>query len=130
MTDALDRLSIRELIEAYADAVFRRDAEAWIDCWADDATWDLMGHSVAGRDAILATWKGAMSAFETTAFFAQPGRIAVEGDLAAARVWTQEVLVTKAGDTRRVVGAYDDSLVRRDGRWLFARRAFRIVHDG
>ena len=49
-----DRLAIRERIEAYADAVFRRDAEDWISNWAEDAVWRLPGVDVAGRDNIKA----------------------------------------------------------------------------
>ncbi|MFN7174902.1 MAG: nuclear transport factor 2 family protein, partial [Thermaurantiacus tibetensis] len=38
-----DRLAIRERIEAYNDAVFRRDAEDWAACWAEDAVWEVAG---------------------------------------------------------------------------------------
>jgi len=38
---AEDRLAIRELIEAYADAVTRNDATAWIATWAEDSIWSL-----------------------------------------------------------------------------------------
>lgn len=31
-----DRLAIREVIENYADAVTRRDGDAWAACWAED----------------------------------------------------------------------------------------------
>ena len=38
-----DRLAIRERIEAYSDAVFRHDADAWIANWCEDAVWSLPG---------------------------------------------------------------------------------------
>ena len=87
-----DRLAIRERMEAYADAVFRRDAEAWIAGWAEDASWSLMGMTLTGRDTIRTTWEGAMAAFPLAAFFTQPGAIEVSGDRATARSFTQEVL--------------------------------------
>ena len=37
MDTTADRLAVRERIEAYADAVFRKDAESWGACWAEDA---------------------------------------------------------------------------------------------
>lgn len=129
MTETDDLLAIRARIEAYADAVFRQNAEDWIACWADDATWNLMGHEVSGRDAIVTLWRSAMSAFKVTAFFAQPGPIVITGDRATGRAWTQEILTTQEGAVRRVVGAYDDAFVKRGGVWLFARRAFRIMHE-
>ncbi len=125
-----DRLAIRELVDAYSDAVFRRDAEAWIATWTEDAVWNLMGHDVSGRAAILETWLGAMGTFSFVGFHAFPGAIHVSGETATARVWVSEVLVPAEGGIRRVEGAYDDTLARgADGLWRFARRAYRILHD-
>jgi uncharacterized protein (TIGR02246 family) len=124
-----DRLAIRERVEAYADAVFRRNADDWIANWAEDATWILPGLEVTGRETIKAAWLQAMSAFPLAAFFAVPGSIRVGADTAQARVYTQEVLVLAGGGVRRIVGAYDDELVKIRGEWLFSRRAYRILHD-
>ncbi|MBI1186036.1 MAG: SgcJ/EcaC family oxidoreductase [Alphaproteobacteria bacterium] len=124
-----DRLAIRELHEAYADAVFRADADAWGALWAHDGAWTLMGQTVHGRDAIVALWTQAMSAFEVAAFYVQPGVITIDGDYASGRCWTQEVLKAKGGGVRRIAGGYDDAFVRRDGIWLFARRAYRVLID-
>ncbi len=124
-----DRLAIRERIEAYSDAVFRHDAEAWIACWAEDGVWRLPGIDVAGRPQIKAAWQGAMGAFTLAGFFATPGSIVVSGDRAKARVYTQEILILAAGGVRKIVGAYEDELVRIDGAWLFASRAYNVLHD-
>jgi ketosteroid isomerase-like protein len=124
-----DRMAIRERIEAYSDAVFRRDAEDWIANWADNATWSLPGLDVTGRDNIKAAWQQAMSAFPLAAFFATPGSIHISGQSAQARVYTQEILTLAEGGVRRIVGAYDDELIKVDGSWLFRRRAYRILHD-
>ena len=126
---AEDRLAIRERIEAYSDAVFRHDAEDWIACWAENAVWRLPGIDVVGRPQIKAAWQGAMAGFTLTAFFATPGSIRVSGHEATAKVYTQEFLLLVAGGARRIVGAYDDALVKQDGAWLFARRAYHILHD-
>ena len=124
-----DRLAIRERIEAYSDAVFRKDAEAWIANWRDDGIWRLPGIDVAGKAQIKAAWVGAMSGFAVAGFFATPGAIEVRGDRAKVRVYTQEILVDHAGNVRRIVGAYDDDLVKTDGAWLFASRAYTVLHD-
>ena len=124
-----DRLAIRERIDAYSAAVFARDAEAWIANWCEDAVWSLPGIAVAGRDQIKAAWIRAMDAFALAAFFATPGSILVRGATAAATVFTQEILVDAQGGVRRIVGAYDDTLVKAGGAWLFQRRAYRILHD-
>lgn len=124
-----DRLAIRELIDTYSDAVARRDADAWIATWADDATWDLMGHAVEGREAILQTWLGAMGTFDFVAFYAVPGAIKVDGDRAEVRVYVSEVLAPNGGGLRRIEGAYEDQCCRINGAWRFASRAYKILHE-
>lgn len=124
-----DRLAIRELLETYADAVFRRDAEAWGATWAADGVWMLMGMEVRGRDTIVAAWKQAMSAFEVAAFYATPGALAVAGDRADGRCYTIEVLKAQDGSIRRISGRYDDSFVKVDGHWRFAARAYTVLID-
>ncbi|MEL7128913.1 MAG: nuclear transport factor 2 family protein [Pseudomonadota bacterium] len=124
-----DRLAIRELIDTYSDAVARRDADAWIATWTDDASWDLVGHVVEGRDAILQTWLGAMGTFDFVAFHAAPGSIEIDGDQAKVRVYVSEVLVPNGGGLRRVEGAYADTCRKVDGAWRFSSRAYKILLD-
>lgn len=128
---AEDRLAIRELIEAYADAVTRRDAEDWGACWAEDARWEMPDYPEfppqTGRDNIVNLWVSAMEQYPGIMFQAWPGAIEVEGDRAKVRCWTAEVY-DQAGDTVRDRGAYEDECVKIDGRWLFSKRSFRNIH--
>lgn len=122
-----DRVAITELNGTYADGVVRIDAETWATVWADDAHWNLMGHTVDGKDAIVAMWQGAMAGLEAVSFHCVPCMIQVSGDRATARVQTQEILKPKDGPTRHVGGLYEDELRKVDGRWQFTKRVFRIV---
>lgn len=126
-----DRLAIRELLETYADAVTRRDAEAWGATWAEDAQWSLPDYpqigTTVGRDAIVAMWIEAMKAFPGIMFEAWPGSIEVEGDHAVVRSYTAEVY-DQDGITVRDRGLYHDLCVKLDGRWLFKSRTFRNIH--
>jgi uncharacterized protein (TIGR02246 family) len=126
-----DRLAIRERIETYSHAVFLHDADLWISNWAEDGVWHLpsIGIDIGGRAKIRAAWEQAMSAYSMAGFFAVPGAIEVNGDTATARSYTQEILVTTDGALRKIVGAYDDILVKRDGSWLFSRRSYNVLHD-
>ncbi len=124
-----DRVAIRELIETYNDAVHRRDADAWADTWTEDAEWDLLGHVVAGRPAIVETWKGAMDGFSYVGFAATPGAIEIDGLKARARVYVRETLIEHGGARRRIEGAYADELSKADGAWRFARRRYEILHE-
>lgn len=59
-----ERLALRELIERYADAVNRVDAQSWGDTWADDGAWSLPDlPEIKGRDSIVAAWSSAMQTF-------------------------------------------------------------------
>lgn len=125
---AEDRLAIRELIEAYADAVTRNDATAWIATWAEDSIWSLPDGTGAwitprGRHAVLDVWTQAMKRFPGVFFQAWPGSVVIEGDRAELRSYTRETFRTDAGVTT-VCGIYDDECVRTDGCWLFRRRVF------
>ena len=122
-----DQLAIRALNESYADAVFRRDAQAWGICWTDDATWHLMGNTITGRAAIVAAWETAMAGFKFVAFFVQPGSLQVDGDSASGTVYTHEVLENQAGVLLRPVGRYDDRYSRLNGIWLFAERRYTML---
>jgi uncharacterized protein (TIGR02246 family) len=120
-----DRLLIRELIDSYGDAVVMRDADAWGACWAEDAVWRFAGKELSGRDAIVATWTRAMAGYANLAFMAFPGAMDVQGDKATLRTHTFEHLTPVDGPTRVQAGIYEDELVRRDGRWMFASRSFK-----
>lgn len=125
------RLAIRELLEAYADAVNRNDAEAWGALWAEDGAWSLPDYpeigTTHGREAIVAMWIEAMKAYPGILFQAWPGSIEVEGNRATVRSYTSEVY-DQDGLTKRDRGLYEDVCVKQDGRWLFQSRTFRNVH--
>ena len=128
-----DRLAIRELIDAYADAVMRNDAEAWGETWAEDSVWNLPDYpdlgKVHGKSGIVDMWKTAMTGYPGIVFTAGPGSIMVDGDRATVRSYTSEVY-DQEGVTKRDRGRYDDICVKVDGRWLFQSRTFRNIHRG
>ena len=126
---AADRQAIREVMDAYSDAVFRHNAEDWIANWAQDGVWRMPGVDVTGRAAIKAAWVQAMSGFKLAGFFSAPGHIAVLGDQAEARSYTQEVLELHAGGVIRIIGTYDDTLVKQGGQWLFSSRRYRVLRQ-
>lgn len=130
MTGNEDRDAIRTLIEIYADAVFRRDGDAWAATWAEDASWDLLGNTIEGRERILATWRDAMAPYSFVGFFCQPGPIALAGDSGEGRVWVRETLVSsEEGHRLDLFGRYDDRYTRTASGWCFAHRTYRIWHQ-
>lgn len=129
-----DRLAIRELVASYGDAVTRNDAADWGALWADDAVWSLPEipgmERIAGRETIVATWIEAMKGFPFQVNIQTPGALRVEGDRATGHCYTSELVKNTEGQRQRWTGLYTDEYVRRDGRWLFASRSFRILDIG
>ncbi len=129
-----DRIAIRELIDAYADATMLRDAQAWAALWADDARWQLpdfpqYGDTV-GKEAIVALWTRAVADHPGLVYVATPGAIEIDGDRATVRLYTSEVYATADGSAAiRRRGRYDDALVKRDGRWYIAEHRFTMLHE-
>jgi uncharacterized protein (TIGR02246 family) len=130
---AEDRLAIRDLLDSYADAVSRNDADDWAATWAEDGVWQMpeipQMAETRGRATIKALWMAAMTNFPGIVFHAWPGSITIDGDRAEVRSWTSEVY-DQGGVTKRDLGRYDDLCVKQDGKWLFARRTFHSVHRG
>src|SRR3954454_5294615 len=128
-----DRLAIRELLEAYADAVCVVDANAWGATWAEDSVWELPDYpqigQIAGKSNIVAAWIAAMAQYPGISFISAPGSIVVPGDEAVVRSYTSEVFDDQAnGKTLRDRGRYDDIVIRQDGQWLFKKRRFQKLH--
>jgi uncharacterized protein (TIGR02246 family) len=129
-----DRLAIRELIDAYADATMLRDPQAWGDLWAHDAVWELpdfpqYGDTV-GKEAIVALWIRAVADHRDLIYVATPGSIEIDGDRATVRLYTSEVYgAADGGRAVRRRGRYDDTLVKRGGRWYIARHRFQMLHE-
>lgn len=135
-----DRLEIRELIDTYADAVQIRDAEAWGSVWAEDAYWALpefpKHEGFTGKRAIVEGWVMSMTDYASMTDFsvpmiyvANPGAIEVTGDTARGHSYTSEIYRDpRSQQVHRIRGRYDDELRRIDGRWLFTKRIYRVLH--
>lgn len=135
-----DRLAIRELMNTHAHGVMTKDPEIWGSIWAEDAFWELLEYpdlgGFDGKEAIVDAWVEALKVYglddmkKPMVYFMEPGTIVVDGDRARAVAYTHEVY--QHPESKKIVrgtGRYDDVLEKRNGQWLFVRRAYGIVHE-
>lgn len=123
-----DRLAIIELEATYARLFDARQGEAWAALFtpeglyqARDATPEGGGSYVQGRENLARFCCDAP--FDGIHFLHLP-QISVDGDSAVSRVHLEFVcaFLDREAPTIRMVGYYDVSYERVDGRWLIARR--------
>lgn len=115
------RIDIQDLLCRYADAVMRRDPDAWIDCWGADPTWILDGDRISGRDELLKHWHELMQQSSAIIHTVHPGRIALRGGGARGRCTVQELIQSGDG-ARQVIGAYHDEFEPAQSGWRFRSR--------
>jgi len=130
MNDLRDELALRDLMARYVDAVNRHDEQQWIDTWAEDGVWNLLGNPVAGRDNILALWRQMMATFEFALLLPSSCLFEVNGDAASGHWYLHEHTRDLEGNRTTIVSRYDDTYLRRDGRWYFARRDYLFIYNG
>ena len=120
-----DQQEITELLAHYADAVNRRDLEAWTKVWSEDGIYTLNGASKrVGRDAIVALYEKAMAMVESMLQVVHNGTVEVDGDSATGRWYVSEHHGLGDGKSVYVIGVYQDRYIRTADGWKFAERHF------
>lgn len=124
-----ERLEIRELIETFAVGVMRLDTELWGSTWAEDGAWKLpsLTEAVRGRDVIVETFKEKTAYVDAMSMICFPHALEFDGDTARGQCYCRELIFTKEGDQKILIGCFEDEFVRRDGRWLFASRTYEVM---
>lgn len=125
-----DREQILELLAAYGATLDRRDFAAFGQLFAEDAEYGGgPGTPTRGRAAIQAQLQRTITSNPSNLpapnhhLFFNPS-VKVDGDRATAHSLGAYTAPDAAGRTTQMVFfvAYDDTLVRRNGRWMFQRR--------
>ncbi len=125
-----DELAIRNLVSRYADAVNRRDADAWAATWSKDGEWSVMGNPTKGREAVVALWQQLMGGLSWVVQLTYGGTIEVAGDEGTGVWYLTEKMKRPDGTAASSVGVYHDRYVREGGEWVFASRRFDALYMG
>ena len=122
-----DRIAIRELHETYADAGFRGDKQAWLDCWTEDCVWITPFGETRGKAALSGQWDALFATLDALGFFPTLGSMQVDGGHAVTRSYIREIFLAKDGSFQKLVGQYDDTLRREQGVWKFVKRDYNVL---
>jgi hypothetical protein len=132
-----DRLELRDLVQKYAHAVDRRDAELLDALFVDDAellvfddpTAEEPSRTLRGREE-LARITRSVAHYVATTHLIGNHLVELGGDTATGETYClASHLYDHEGERRRDVWSirYEDRYVRHDGRWCFAQR--RLIVD-
>ncbi|MFP6654293.1 MAG: nuclear transport factor 2 family protein [Myxococcota bacterium] len=125
-----DELAIRELVDRYADAIVRRDEEAWRATWAADGEWHILGECVRGHAALVEKWNALMSGLPFVHQIASGGLVEFEGDHARGRFYVNEYATLLDGTGLLMLGVYFDRYVFETADWVFSSRRIHPLYMG
>lgn len=125
-----DRLAIIELVNQSVAGVMRKDIAMWRATWAEDGAWkiDMLDQPVRGRDEIAGLFGGIIERFDFVAMSSFVTGIAVNGDRATGKAYSQELMFPKSGGQKILCGCFHDEYIRQDGRWLFHTRTYETLY--
>ena len=137
VTEAADRLAIRELVEAYAHCADRRDAKGQMALFTADTHFVVYmdakdprpSQDLHSREALAPVFDDLNKYAATMHFVGQSTILTLTDDRATGEAYTLAHHVTIEGEKRRLMIAalrYDDTYVKQDGAWLFAERKLYV----
>jgi hypothetical protein len=128
MTDfAVAQAGILQLHAVYADAIWRRDYDAFGDCFTTDAEWRFAGMMARGRADIVANLKRMNNLLRHCLITARTPILEVGNGVASGRTYVVEHNVLADGTPFMPIGTYFERYVDQGDRWRFTYR-FWITH--
>ena len=135
--EAADRLTIRELVEAYAHCADRRDARGQMSLFTTDTHFVVYmnakdptpSQELHSREALAPVFADLNKYDATTHFVGQSTIFTLANDRATGETYCLAHHVTVDGEKRHLMVAslhYYDTFVKTEGAWLFAERLLYV----
>jgi hypothetical protein len=135
--EAADRLTIRELVEAYAHCADRGDAKGQMALFTPDTHFvvymnakdSMPSQELHSREAIAPVFADLNKYDATTHFIGQSTIYTLTGNRAIGETYCLAHHITVDNGNRRLMLAslrYHDTFVKMDGTWLFAERLLYV----
>jgi len=122
---------IRQLHAHYTDAVWRKDPDAFGDCFAEDAEWRISGMLFAGRDEIVAGITQIFSNMNRVLMTFRTPELEMSGTgRAIGRTYVTEQCTWQAREPNVSIGRYYEHFVDEGDRWRFSWRLYQLLYTG
>jgi hypothetical protein len=121
---------IRQLYARYIDAVWRKDADAFGQCFAETGEWKIAGMHMRGRAEITGTIARLLSAYERVLMNFSPPILEVGAGTAIGRVHCLEHAKFLDGTAVSTIGVYYDRYVEEAGHWRYQSRHWAVAYRG
>lgn len=121
---------IRQLHARYTDAVWRKDAEAFADCFAEQGEWKIAALHLRGRAEIASTIARLLSGCERVLMSLGIPLLEVGAGTATGRIPCLEFAKLKDGTSAMTIGIYYDRYLEETGTWRFRWRHFGLHYRG
>jgi uncharacterized protein (TIGR02246 family) len=122
-----DEEAIRNLIGLHSQLTDDGDYERRVDLYTDDGVFTMGDATSTGRDELLATFAATSAPERRGKHITANTVMEIEGDTASARTDFFFSLPSPEGLKPLAAGRYADAFVKRDGRWLYARRLITFL---
>lgn len=122
--------AIRQLHARYADAVWRKDLEAFGDCFTDEAQWRIGGAVVRGRAVIVEHMRGVFLKFRRILVSFHTPIVTLDTGAVSARTYLTEQSVLADGRAFAPIGTYFERFAGEGDRYRFAWRLFQTQYAG
>jgi uncharacterized protein (TIGR02246 family) len=121
---------IRQLHARFIDAVWRKDAGSFADCFAEDGEWKIAGMHVRGRAEIGSTFAKLMGACARVQMIFGMPILEVGQRTATGRIHVTELAKMADGSSALTIGIYYDRYVEEGDQWRFQWRHFGLQYRG
>ena len=122
--------AIRQLHARYADSVWRRDYEAFGDCFTEDAEWRISGMILRGREEIVWNLKRLMPRFRRILMTFRTPILDVGEGVASGKTFVTEQSALLDGRPGTTIGIYYERFVDQGDRWRCSWRLFQLHYMG
>ena len=122
--------AIRQLQARCIDSVWRKDFEAFGDCFIEDAQWRIGGKLLKGRDACVDFLRQIMPRIRRVLISMQTPILEVQGNTAVGRTYLTEANARHGQSPVFPIGVYYDRFALEDGHWRFAWHHYQSFYFG